>query len=75
MKLTQSGPEQDAAGEVISKLVAESDDLDELKRIGLGIADNMKAYDALWLWGPSRHRHSLAVKEEEEERCYLSIRP
>lgn len=71
MKLTQNGPKRDAAGELISKLVAQSDDLDELKRIGLRIADHMKAHDALWVWGPSRHRHSLEITAE---RCYLTIR-
>lgn len=48
MRLLQSGPEQDAAGEPIEKLVRESDDLEVLKAAGLEIAKQYGTTDVLW---------------------------
>ena len=72
MRLLQSGPEQNAAGEPSEKLIRESDDLDVLKAEGLEIAKQLGATDALWVWGPSKTHHSLEVIHEG---CYLTIRP
>jgi hypothetical protein len=72
MRLMQSGPELNKAGEPVSKFVAESDDLDALKARGYEIADDLDSADALWLWGPVSTWHSLEVIPE---RCYLAIRP
>lgn len=72
MRLLQSGPEQDAAGEPIEKFVRESDDLEVLKAAGLEIAKQYGTTDVLWIWGPSRTHRSLEVVPEH---CYLTIRP
>jgi hypothetical protein len=72
MWLTQTGPDQDAVGELVSRRIAESNDIDSLKAIGLEIAAALGAEEVMWSWGPVCTWHSLEVTPE---RCYLAIRP
>jgi len=78
MKLIQSGPETDAAGEPTSQLIEESNDLDRLKNHGLDIAREMDNLDARWVTktpivGSNRIENAKDWQLEISEDCFLSV--
>ena len=78
MKLTQSGPETDAAGDSIDKFILESNDLDRLKNHGLDIAREMDSPDAAWVTktpivGSNRIENAKDWQLEISDNCFLSI--
>ncbi len=78
MKLMQSGPETDAAGERVSKLIEKSNDLDRLKNHGLDIARKMDSPDARWVTktpivGSNRIENAKDWQLEIAEDCFLGI--
>lgn len=56
MKLSQTGPDTDGAGESISRVVAESSDVESLRQEGYRIAGSFNVKDKLWVQGPSPSR-------------------
>lgn len=72
MKLTQTGPDINSAGELISQVVAESSDIEFLRQEGYRIADTFNVKDIIWVQGPLPSKHlSLEIRQH----VFLGIDP
>lgn len=70
MKLSQTGPEIDEAGQLISRVVAESADIEFLRQEGYRIAEGLDVRDTLWVEGPTPSRR---LRMEISQNTFLGI--
>lgn len=63
MKFSQTGPESDGAGELVTRVLAESSDIEALRQEGYTTAQTLGASDVMWVQGPQsskRQRMQIA---------------
>lgn len=72
MKLSQTGPDSDKAGELVTRVVAESADVEVLRQEGYRIAQELGAKDMMWVQGPLS---SKSLRMRVAENIFLGINP
>lgn len=72
MKLSQTGPDSDKAGELVTRVMVESNDIEVLRQEGYRIAHALGARDKMWVQGPDP---SKQLRMQITESIFLGIDP